>query len=584
MDQLNKLLSDIDTLGKQGRDVEMLPIFEAAVREIRNRGDLGLLARVLNDYGGVLRNTGNYEAAEKNLQEACEIVLNISGRNTQAYVASLLNLGTNLIDSKRILKAREVLQEAYEIARSLYLQNILHASVANNLANVYLHLQEYEIAYKYQQEAIYILQYVESSKVKLAISYSNFAETCRLLGKLDEHKQYIERAETLLSTALGEEHPLYAIVVNNIASSLYRNGDLDKAKALIEKTLPTLIKSYGKESKGYRLAIENLGIINQAIQGRISTPNTEEISCKEDFLQTTYREGSGLEASRKFLGEEVYPLIKLKAPHILTLLAAALTGKGSECLGYDDHISKDHDYETKVLLFLDREDYLQYHDELENILQDCSQGIAYVIPVQDFFRKYTGLPQGPELIEEWRNIPEEFLVNATSGVVFFDNKGLFTAIQNRLKDYYPEELRRKYLAYYCIKLAQSGQYNYVRCLERQDHVAAFQALAEAIDMIMAIVYALNKRYRPFYKWQYRGLDDLPILGKKVKDIVFNISQSFAGDISNADRIETVCELIISELHKQELSSSTSTFLLDHGNAIFATITDEILRQETPWSK
>ena len=41
------------------------------------------------------------------------------------------------------------------------------------------------------------------------------------------------------------------------------------------------------------------------------------------------------------------------------------------------------------------------------------------------------------------------------------------------------------------------------------------AVAETIEMIISIIYVLNKEFKPFYKWKYKRLCELPILGKVI---------------------------------------------------------------------
>ncbi len=57
---------------------------------------------------------------------------------------------------------------------------------------------------------------------------------------------------------------------------------------------------------------------------------------------------SGLELSRQFYSEAVRPILDARfssLPH-----SAALLGRGSEVLGYDDEMSTDHDWKPRPAL------------------------------------------------------------------------------------------------------------------------------------------------------------------------------------------------------------------------------------------
>ena len=64
----------------------------------------------------------------------------------------------------------------------------------------------------------------------------------------------------------------------------------------------------------------------------------------------------GLEIARAYFEEYARPMLEEKFPDWLPFLAAGLTGSGSECFGYDDEISRDHDFEPGFCLFLPGED------------------------------------------------------------------------------------------------------------------------------------------------------------------------------------------------------------------------------------
>ena len=52
----------------------------------------------------------------------------------------------------------------------------------------------------------------------------------------------------------------------------------------------------------------------------------------------------GLELAKRYYEEDGRPMLERDFPELLPRLAAGLVGEGSECLGFDDAISQDHDF------------------------------------------------------------------------------------------------------------------------------------------------------------------------------------------------------------------------------------------------
>ena len=129
-----------------------------------------------------------------------------------------------------------------------------------------------------------------------------------------------------------------------------------------------------------------------------------------------------------------------------------------------------------------------------------------VLPLEGFYRKFTGLSHAPQDNMEWFRIPERFLATVTSGEVFDDHQGTFSQIRSTLKGFYPEDVLKKKLAARCAVMAQAGQYNYGRCMKRGDSQAAYLACAEFVKTAMSAVYLLNEAYMPYYKWIFRGAE------------------------------------------------------------------------------
>ena len=303
----------------------------------------------------------------------------------------------------------------------------------------------------------------------------------------------------------------------------------------------------------------------------------------------------GMELSRLYYEKVCKPVIEKEAGELTERTAVGLVGEGSECYGYDDEISRDHDFGPSCCFWLTKEDYRIYGGKLREILDSLPKsfmsfpalkmsewggGRRGVLNTESFYRKFTGKENGPETLDEWRMIPETNLSIVTNGSVFSDPLGEFTKIRNRLLEYYPEDIRLDKIASRCMKIAQSGQYTLGRCLKRGEFVAARIAEAEFINESIYMIYLLNKKYMPFYKWMHKDMQFLPILGKEVHNLLNNLIS-----IQNSEKPETaekICGLIINELKIQGISENKSDFLLDHGPDIQRKISDESLRNSNPW--
>lgn len=68
------------------------------------------------------------------------------------------------------------------------------------------------------------------------------------------------------------------------------------------------------------------------------------------------------EAYYKAYGQE---MLRTKFPQVIGQTAVGLAGYGSECLGFDDEVSMDHDYGPSFCVWLPREVYRQYGAQMQ---------------------------------------------------------------------------------------------------------------------------------------------------------------------------------------------------------------------------
>ena len=59
--------------------------------------------------------------------------------------------------------------------------------------------------------------------------------------------------------------------------------------------------------------------------------------------------------------------------------------------------------------------------------------------------------------------------------------------------------------------AQTAQTNYARMMARQDYVTANLCVAKGMQYTMEIIYLLNQKYAPYYKWMRKGMQSLSLI-------------------------------------------------------------------------
>ena len=304
---------------------------------------------------------------------------------------------------------------------------------------------------------------------------------------------------------------------------------------------------------------------------------------------------NGLALSRAYFEEYGRPMLEAQFPAVLPFLAAGLFGSGSECFGYDDAVSQDHDFEPGFCLFLPGEETVSRRDAF--LLERAYAGLPKVFhgfersrisPVggsrhgvlrtAEFFEKIAGTPDGSLSLNQWLSLPEQALAEATNGELFFDNFGEVTCIREALR-YFPEDVRRKKLAGHLLLMAQAGQYNYARCLRHGEPAAAQLAAGEFVQNALSVLFLLGRRYRPYYKWVFRALLELPEGGLYSARLEYLLTSG--NGPAEAGKKAAVIEEISAEfaalLRAQGLSALEGAELERHAYAVNDSVRDSWLR-------
>ena len=302
----------------------------------------------------------------------------------------------------------------------------------------------------------------------------------------------------------------------------------------------------------------------------------------------------GLELAFNYYNQFGKTMLERDFSEVLGKLAIGLVGEGSECFGYDDLTSIDHDFDMGFCIFITQEDYENFGFKLERayaklpnefmgfkrqLINPVGGNRRGVIVIEDFYKKFLGASTIPTDNSWWFFPPAHALASASNGKVFIDNKGEFSSVRKTLLKGYPQDVRLKKLAAHLVLAGQSGQYNYSRCISHGERGAGSLAMCEFVKHVLSIIYLLNNKYQPFYKWAFKGIRDLPILSECETALEGLLEYGNAKSEFNlkCEIIEDIARMIIEELKKQSLTDATCNNLETHAYSGTDKITDNLIR-------
>ncbi|MBR5451963.1 MAG: DUF4037 domain-containing protein [Clostridia bacterium] len=298
-----------------------------------------------------------------------------------------------------------------------------------------------------------------------------------------------------------------------------------------------------------------------------------------------------IDSSKELFNNHFLPRLKERYPECIGNFAAGLIGHGSECFGFDDEISLDHDVSNGFYIWLDEDNDIKYSVKLFRVYKEIFEefGKEYgiksgavkrgVITISDFMENTIGSKELPKSISEWLNIPTYALANATNGEIFYDGNGIFTKAVDYLKNEMPLDVKHKKLSASLALAAQSGQYNFMRTVGHGEFGAAAISLTEFVQNISEAAFLLNGKFMPYYKWALKSLENLEILNDIAPKLEFLLCEATNKDTAQnkSSIIEEVSAKVIDQLKRQNLTQSNSDYLEHHAFSVASKIGDEALK-------
>lgn len=500
--EISQTLQTLDELLHRCKLAEAEQFLRDAVAQAQASGDTDTEKTLRNEQMGFYRDCGRFPEMLETAASARTLFENASETETIPYATTLLNCA----NAYRAAGQYDAAFSAYDTVQHLY-EKLLPpdddrvAGFWNNLALLYQETEQWNESCRCLETALTLVRSKPDNEVRVAISSTNLAVSLLQLFQTERALELLREADRILAGCAPSDFH-YSATLAGFGDAYWQKKEYQRAADSYEQALSGIELHMG-QNNFYEIVLDKLHRTYTAM-GK-SRPKL-----------------SGLELCRRYYLAFGAPMLEREFSELLPKLAIGLAGEGSECLGYDDANSRDHDFGAGFCIWVPDDIPAESVQKLRNAYATLprsyygvtrqetpeADGRVGVCRIRAFFQRLLGTDGVPETESQWLSIPNGMLAAACSGAVFRDDAGTFTAYRRRLALGYPEEVRLRLLAQAAGRMAQCGQYNYSRMRSRGDLATAQLYLAEFCRNAMLAWHLLRRKYAPYEKWLLRSTAEL----------------------------------------------------------------------------
>jgi hypothetical protein len=229
---------------------------------------------------------------------------------------------------------------------------------------------------------------------------------------------------------------------------------------------------------------------------------------------------SGADLARVYWSELVRPLLQRSLPGLPH--AAGRLGSGSDVLGLDDAMSRDHDFGLRLTLLVPADGVGPVREVLDELpatfrgfptrfATTWDPEVAHRIEVADpdrFATERLGVDVAePWDVVDWLTVTGQAVLELTAGSLFTDTDGRITRLREALA-WYPEPLWRYVVACDWQRIDQELPF-VGRTGRRGDDVGSRVLAARLVGTAMHLGFLLERRWPPYTKWTGTMFRTLP---------------------------------------------------------------------------
>jgi hypothetical protein len=229
----------------------------------------------------------------------------------------------------------------------------------------------------------------------------------------------------------------------------------------------------------------------------------------------------GVALAEAYYRDLVAPLLARRWPTLPH--AAARLGSGSDVLGFDDPVSRDHDWGLRLTLLVDEGDVEPVDAFLQQQLPDSFHGWptrfdtswkaghhqVEVATAHGFAESRLGVATDVDWdVTDWLSVTGQSVLEVTGGAVFRDSVGTITEIRRRLA-WYPPDIWRYVVAADWQRIGQELPF-VGRTGSRGDDLGSRLLTGHLVRVAVHLGFLLQRRWPPYSKWFGAAFGRLPL--------------------------------------------------------------------------
>lgn len=611
---LNQVFNELDDMMRRADIDNVIPYLEQKCEEAEKEGDGGSLVSILNELVGFCRETCQYEKAMEYAAKALQVIEQIGLNDTVHHATTLLNIANCLRAAGRLTDSLNTYHKVEAMYHRMLPENDFgFASLYNNESLLYQEIGDFEGAYNSLVNALAIVKQYPEKEWELAVTYANLANTCLQLTSADNSddkssgisEEQVEKyadSSIELFHKLGETDTHIAAALTAKGQVLERQGDYGKAIKSYEEALTAIRTTLG-ETDFFRRVL-------QYLKAAVRRDGSKYAGIYSDLIDDRgmSKFTKGLELDKEYYEAVGLPMLKEKYSDKLKYMTIGMAGEGSDCFGFDDGFSTDHDWGPGFFIWLEEDLY----NEIGKALQEDYDGLDQefkgykrintehgkrrvgVCLADDYCRYFIG----ETAFEQWKSsgkissdnmtaIPMYRLAAFCNGDIFSEGEeSTICKLRAYINGFYDFQTATKVLCQTLAEFGQNAQYNYPRMKRRGDHTVAMQLLHRGLNKAVTAGYILNRIYAPHDKWLMRGTDRFTVL-KELPELIGKItiqaSKTLLSDVEESDNdgnkaingsgdvetmIEELANILLAEAIKQNYIGNARLISLPGKNELY----------------